>query len=236
MAASHGSNARAYFSGYDLSPYLKEISVDEETEKHDSTVLANNGDKTWAIGLRDASAEASGLYDDTLAVGIDAIMAGARRQPSQQLVYLPSGDAVGSYGEVLSGFDTKYSRKSVITDLNKVDLSLQGSGRGMDIIQSLHQLTSEGSSSNGSAVDNSAGTSAGGVGVIQTTALTAGSFTCKIQHSTDNSTWVDLITFTALAANTCERIEVAGTVNRYVRSIWTVSGGSPTMFVGFARN
>ncbi len=234
--ATHGSVAKAYLSGFDLSPFIKDISVDEETDKLDATTLSNDGDKEWEIGLRDGTAEASGLYDDTDVTGIDAIMDATRRQPSQQLVYLPRGDSIGRYGEVVTSFATKYSVKSVVTDLNKIDLSFQGGGNGIDIIRVLHPLGQEGSSSNTSAVDNSAGTSNGGVGVIQTTDLTAGSFTCKIQHSTDNSAWVDLITFTALAENTHERIEVAGTVNRYLRAIWTVSGGSPTMFVGFARN
>ncbi len=60
----------------------------------------------------------------------------------------------------------------------------------------------------------------------------------KIQHSADNATWVDLITFANVTgAPVAERLTVAGTVNRYTRHVGTVTGtGSITPFVGFSRS
>lgn len=60
----------------------------------------------------------------------------------------------------------------------------------------------------------------------------------KIQHSADNSSWADLITFTNVtAANAAERLTAAGTVNRYTRSVGTVTGsGSITPFAGIRRS
>ena len=61
----------------------------------------------------------------------------------------------------------------------------------------------------------------------------------KIQHSTDDSVWADLITFTqvGVGAETAEAKTVSGTVNRYVRAARTVAAGtgSITYAVGFAR-
>ena len=58
----------------------------------------------------------------------------------------------------------------------------------------------------------------------------------KLQHSVDNSVWVDLITFTAAAAPTSETFEVAGTVNRYLRDQRTINASSSLTYVsGFAR-
>lgn len=54
----------------------------------------------------------------------------------------------------------------------------------------------------------------------------------KIQHSVDNSVWVDLITFTNVTTGPlAERLTAAGTVNRYLRHVGTVTGaGSITPF------
>ncbi len=61
--------------------------------------------------------------------------------------------------------------------------------------------------------------------------------TGKIRHSADDSSYVDLVTFTAVsAANAGERVTVAGTVNRYLKGTGTVTGsGTLTPFSGFAR-
>jgi hypothetical protein len=53
--------------------------------------------------------------------------------------------------------------------------------------------------------------------------------TAKIQHSADNSSWADLGTFTAVtAANAYQRISGTGTVNRYLRAQYTITGTSPS--------
>ena len=46
-----------------------------------------------------------------------------------------------------------------------------------------------------------------------------GSTTIKLQHSSDNSTFADLITFTVVSAGTqaSEQKSVSGTINRYKR-------------------
>jgi hypothetical protein len=76
---------------------------------------------------------------------------------------------------------------------------------------------------------------------VHTTAIAgaAPSVVWKIQHSTDNSTWADLVTFAASTAVGFERVEVAAgtTVNRYLRAIRTFGGTttSITSAVAFAR-
>lgn len=66
----------------------------------------------------------------------------------------------------------------------------------------------------------------------------------KVRHSTDDSTYVDLVTFTAVTAgpgdvNASQRSVVAAgtTVNRYLKHTGTVTGsGSITPFAGFVRS
>ena len=82
-------------------------------------------------------------------------------------------------------------------------------------------------------------TSNGGVAYLNVTGVTGTSpnIVVKVQHSTNNSTWVDLATFTAATAIGAQRIPVSGTVNRYLRTLWTVTGTTPslTFTASFAR-
>lgn len=63
-------------------------------------------------------------------------------------------------------------------------------------------------------------------------------FVGKIRHSTDNSTYSDLITFTNVTSGpAAERLSVSGTVHRYLCFDGDVTGtGSIKPFVGFKRN
>ena len=58
----------------------------------------------------------------------------------------------------------------------------------------------------------------------------------RLQHSTNNSTWADLVTFPSINSNTSCTKEVSGRVNRYLRARWTEGAvGNVTFVVGFAR-
>ena len=118
-----------------------------------------------------------------------------------------------------------------------VDITIQGDGR-YDQGVSLADLEEVVAGANGSTHTDAAGTTNGGIATLHVTACT-GTLTVKIQHSTNNSTWSDLATFTAATAATSERIIVAPatTVNRYLRASWTLtgSGAAATFTTSFAR-
>ena len=77
------------------------------------------------------------------------------------------------------------------------------------------------SAANGASLDHGAATSAGLSAYLHLLAFTGTSVTVKVQHSTDDATWADLASFTTLSDVGAERIETAGTVNRYLRVITT---------------
>ena len=58
----------------------------------------------------------------------------------------------------------------------------------------------------------------------------------KVQHSADNVTYADLLTFTDLTAAGGQRGAATGTVNRYTRLVYTATAGTATFVVGFGRN
>jgi hypothetical protein len=95
----------------------------------------------------------------------------------------------------------------------------------------------------GSAQDNASSTSNGCGAFLIVTSVSGTSPTgdVKIQHSADNVTYVDLITFTQATAATSEVkfVDSGTTINRYIRVYNTIGGSStPTInaIVGFGRN
>ncbi len=104
----------------------------------------------------------------------------------------------------------------------------------------VHDLVAETADGNGTAVDRGVGsaTTNGGVAVIHTTAFSGlTGNVVKIQHSTDNAVWADLVTFTNQTAIAAERKFLARgtTINRYVRAVTDVTGtGSTTFLVALA--
>jgi len=77
------------------------------------------------------------------------------------------------------------------------------------------------------SVNNLAATTNGAVAHLHVTSKSGTSPTInwKVQHSADNSLWVDLMTFTQATDLTSERIAVTGTVNQYLRAT-RLGGGS----------
>jgi hypothetical protein len=94
----------------------------------------------------------------------------------------------------------------------------------------------------GTGVDNTTSSLNGGAGFLSVPVNTRnGTIGVKVQHSADNSTFADLVSFTTVTSTqkTSERVEVASgtTINRYLRVVYTVAGssGSATPVVAFTR-
>jgi hypothetical protein len=112
---------------------------------------------------------------------------------------------------------------------------------GVDDGVILHTGAETTSTVNSTSVDNGASSTNGAVANLHVVANTrTASSTYKVQHSSDNSTWVDLITFTAVAGTTKAKESKAVTtnpVNRYLRAQATLGGttNSATYTIAIAR-
>jgi len=142
---------------------------------------------------------------------------------------------------MLKADDTSYEVSSAISDIVQVSAEFQSTDavEHGKILSSGSTVTATG---NGTSVDNGASTTNGGAGFLSVPVNTRnGNITVKIQHSADDSTFADLVTFTVVTSTTktSERVEVAAgtTVNRYLRVNYTVAGstGSATPVVAFTR-
>jgi hypothetical protein len=238
MARMHGKNVRVYFGSRDISGDIHTVSPDGTAGVHEATTFASAGWHESDPGVNAWTAMIDGFYDPVL-LGFEQQLEGLLGASTGILsVYDGDADSVGDVGFLGSAaILDKKGRPVSIGDLMKLSGSLKGSGKAGLAGKLLHPKAAETATANGTALDNAASSANGGRGTIHVTAV-AGTptFDVKIQHSTDNSVWADLITFTQVTAIGAETLEVTGTVNRYLRVVTTkTSGTSITYVAGFAR-
>jgi hypothetical protein len=182
------------------------------------------------------------MFESTTSVGTDQFFASALGSATKiKLIVAPEGNSVGAGAIVLVADDTSYEVSSAIADIVQASAEFQSTDavEHGKILSSGSTVTTTG---NGTGVDNGASTTNGGAGFLSVPVNTRnGNITVKIQHSADNSTFADLVTFAVVSGTTTtsEKIEVADgtTINRYLRVNYTVAGstGSATPVVAFTR-
>jgi hypothetical protein len=233
MAFSHGTLAKLFANGYDLSGWLKEIQSSGTATAEDATTL-NKFSKVYSPGLADATLRFDGLYDG-VAAAIDEILQAALAGAAV-LTWLPVGDVFGSVGYGLEAVSTGYDVPAPVAGLVKITGMAQSKvGRERGVI--LHLLARRQTTGNGTAIDNTAESLNGAAAYLQVTANSGLAATIKVQHSTNNTDWVDLITFTVADTDTilAVRTAVTGTIARYARATWATTALDCTFELLFCR-
>lgn len=238
MAFRHGKNTKVLMNAYDVSAYLNESSVSETLETGETTVYGKSA-KTYIPGLRDATLSLSGLFDGDANASDELFAAAVAAAADDNFTVAPEGLAVGRRLISLASIQTSHETSSPVADVVSLSVEAQADDR-IDRGVSLCDLAAATSTGNGTSVDNSASSANGGCGTLHVSANTRnGATTFKVQHSADNSTWADLVTFSSVGSTTTtsERVQVTGTVNRYTRESHTLAGstGSITFHINFAR-
>lgn len=233
----HGKRTVVLLNGTDMSPYLNEATTTQEIETAETTTFGDL-DKTYITGLGDGTISTSGLFDDT-ANASDQVLSGLVAQDDNAFTVLPEGATAGARSIIANGQMTSYEVSSPVGDVVAISAEVQADG-GLYSGQALNGLTNTGTSASLTSVDNSASTSNGALFNLHLTANTRdGAAVVKVQHSANNSTWADLVTFSSVSASVTdgESITSTGTVNRYLRAVHTLAGssGSITYHVSAAR-
>lgn len=237
MAFIHGSTTKILGDEWDLSPYFNQANLNKQAQAVDATNFGSSGNRQYVYGLESGSAAFAGLFDGAVSIAADANLTTALGAEGIYTVCLNGYDTIGKPAVLFKGENVSYQVRSPVQDIvrTQFNATVDGGIRFGGVV--LHTLTAETTTGNYTSVDNTALTSVGGVGHLHVTSFTGTNVTVKIQHSTDNSVWADLITFTSVTGVTSERSTVTGTVNRYVRA--QISAGtftSVTFAVAFARN
>lgn len=240
----HGKNTIVMFDKYDLSTYFNMATTSAMAEPVDTTTFGS-ANKTYAVGMKDATVAFEGLWDG-LTDAVDEVLSAAVGSTTDKVITVGSeGAAIGRRAKLINSIESSYEIKSAVADMVTISAEVQASGTkgGLDggVLLAAQQTVS--SVTANTSVDNAASSANGGVAHLHVTSNSRnGAATIKVQHSANNSTWADLVVFTATTSSTTtsQRVEVAAgtTVNRYIRAnVSAIAGstGSVTITVGFAR-
>lgn len=234
----HGKGTVVLSKEFDISPYLNSVSVTNGVEIPETTTFGSN-DRSYIAGHLEGTISFEGYFDGS-EDAIDEILEAALGNATYSPVSVSNdGAGVGRRAILLEAVSTSYELSSPLTDVVAISGGANAN-QGLDYGVWLGALSAITGTSTGTSVDNSASSTNGGVAHLHITANTRSSTTvAKVQHSTDNSVWADLVTFTTVGtgAVTSQRATVTGTVNRYLRALVTPASGtgSITFSIAFSR-
>lgn len=236
--AVHGRNTAIWVNEFDLSNYLKKFAVNRDAPELECTTFQDTA-RSYVADFSDGSLSLEGFFshDETDQDTAEDVFKAALSTAAEVVTVAPEGGATfGLRAMLQDAVETKHMIDSPATGLIMSNADFRG---GVSHGVLLAQKASRTATGNGTSVDGAVATTSGGVAHLHVFAKSGTSPTLdvKVQHSTDNSVFVDLITMTQATVATSERKTVTGTVNRYVRETHTLGGTSPnfTFAVAFAR-
>ena len=240
MAFVHSKQSRVLANDKHVSGSITAWTVAAERAVSEVTTILDEGAR-FIPGLKNGSISLSGLFDgaegafDEIITDTDGVLDGLLT------TVCPTGFAVGSPCFITTSNTSGYSIDSPVADA--VSVSVEAAPQaGVDRARLHHGHTAETETGEAASVDATAEfspTTGGGVASLHVTAAsgTTPTLDVKIQHSDDDTVWVDLLSFTQATGATSERVAVSGTVERYTRAAWTIAGTTPsfTFAAAFAR-
>jgi hypothetical protein len=245
MPPLHGSKAKLLLSGYDVSSSMREgnapVSIDlAETSTWGMTSKRyTSSDRIDGQFTGGGIWEASGIVPGSIDELLHTKLGGAHIAS-----YLPQGDGFGFRAVFLGGIESAFEITSPGDDAVGFTFELQSAQGFVNKGRVLRALAGDNSISagaNGVSYDDlgAAGTTTTGLGAalhVKQKGGGAGTLTVRVQHSPDQSAWTDLIVFTGVTtAPGAQYLEVAGTVQRYLRTIWALTGGTWDFHVAAGR-
>jgi len=237
MAKQSGLGVRLYAAGYDLSGDANALNNMGYSQAMLDVTSLQDSAMSRIAGLSDGTLSVNGWFEATSNHAVWTSNSG-NLPSADQVVVVGFGTALG---DACIGMNAKQASYNVTrapgAAIATVAEYQSTAGQQLDfgVLLTTGPKQTDASATDSTSVDQGAGTSAGAVGYIEAMSIGSGSATVKIQSSTNNTVWSDLITFTAVTAQTSERLAVTGTVNRYVRVITSGTFTNLVFVVGFAR-
>jgi hypothetical protein len=240
MAKESGLNVRLYVMGNDLSGDANALSGAGYSQATLETTALSSAAASRITGLVDGSLSVNGYFDNASDKIHDTFTSNSGKIPTaDQVVLIPLGSDVGDGAVGISAKEADYNVSRSSGSAIAVTSTFNGNGMGGEfgVMLTAHDDTHS-SASSGTSVDNSASSSSGGSGYLQAISLGSGSVIVKIQESTNDSSWTDLMTFSTVGTSdvsTAERLTMSGTVARYLRVTSTGTFSNAKIAVGFSR-
>lgn len=238
MAFLHGKNTAVFYNGSNLSPYFNEASVSQDIETAETTTFGKSA-KTYITGLKDGTLSAAGMFDGE-EDAVDSVLSSVIGAESADVITLcPEGATAAKVSFSAAARETSYEISSPVGDVVSANLEVQATdGVDRGVIVAANSVAS--ASGQSTSIDQSAASTNGAVAYLHVTANNRdGATTVKVQDSSDNVTFADLITFSSVSASATvgQKVSVTGSVDQYVRAeiIPGGSSGSVTYTLAFAR-
>lgn len=240
MAFTAGPKGRIFGGALALSGYVRDFNASFSVTPIDVTTLADTS-KQFIMGQDMSSASVNMILDTDAAAGTQWSLLTSYKGATTVTPYslMPQGASAGDVAWLFGANTTQLTGSAPIGGSVDIAMSMETDG-ATDWGVVVDPLTAATVDANGTARDNGAASSNGGVACIHATAFSGlTNNIVTIEHSVDGSTaWATLVTFATITAATSERVIVAPgtTVRRYLRVVDNVTGtGSCTRIVSFAR-
>lgn len=243
MAFRHGTTARIHWRYLRMSGYASEIDIGFERDMAEAAVLTDTW-KTHKGGLKFCVLSIQGAYHPGGARPTDGYPWASMAQTAATrnvFAYLPDGDTLGNVAYMGRDRASAFSVPSNPNDVIRVPIATIGSEdctRGVV----LHVFGAETSDDEETSVDGSSSSADGGYAYIMCELLTgAANVTVKIEHSADDVSYSDLLTFAVLTGSGDQVATIAAgadSIKRYTKVSWvfgTPTTPSATFYVGLTR-
>ena len=233
MTQAHGKDFNLWLGKYAVAAYYRQAEVSDDIEMADVTT-ATLEDHVFLPGVTMGGINLEGVYDSAHVVVLDDFAKTAGGEP---VIFTPAAAALNGRAKMMVSKQQRFSQSSPVADAVAFVYQAQAHA-GLDHGRILH-LGAETAADSEASTDWAASSADGGAAYLSVTDFTGVDLVVIVEHSTNDSTWATLATFTTVTAATAERVVVAAgtTVNRYLRATWSTPGGftSATFALGFAR-
>lgn len=230
---THGKATAVAMAGMDISAWLNSIQTTDTTDVAETSGFQQN-DKTYIGGMNDATLAFAGRFQGQAAT-IEALVRANITNRGDIPITVGWGVGYAAGQPVLFGRGPTTSLKitAPISDVVAIASDLQFSGDGIYDGKRVCGSAAFGATANGITFDNADVTPIGNLGAcLHLTQNTRnGTAIVALQHSTDGTVWVDLVTFTIVAAgiNSAQIIPIPSSINRYIRIVVTTTGSTGTV-------
>ena len=244
MAKQTGLGNVFLVEGYDLSTDTNTVDNLGYTQELLDTTGIDQTCFSRILGRTDSTLTVNGWFDNGTNKSHDAYLSSNKLPTADRVITYLFGTTRGDAALLMNGkqssYDTTMSPGNALATSATFSANAITNFDGMNfgVLLDAGVTAYSNGTTNGTSVDQSASSSAGAVATLQfTTGSTLTSADFKVQHSANDSTWADLITFTQITSTTAsaEVGTATGTVNRYIRLVATINGTSATAQISFAR-
>lgn len=214
MAKKKSSDLAVYYGGYDFGTALTRVELTLGINALDPTSLSDAGERATG-GLRADAVALTGLFDD---INSADAAAAALIPTGTAVLSVLFGQATGDIAYSGTAFFLAAKNPASIGELvrQEVEIKLdQSLDRGMHYAKLAKAGTG---AANSGTLDNTALTTAGGVGYIHVLSVTSGTVGAALQDSATGTLWADIPGARVTgSAGTSVKVSFTGTLNQYTK-------------------